>query len=114
MLSDYTGAWQLYFGLLFIAMVMFAPGGIAGLIMLHVPLVYRRTLHRVLPHYLVMAVPSLLGLAGLVARSAASRAGKGSASKCRFRGTPDHSIKKMNRKIKQKYNDTNSKSNNRT
>src|SRR3546814_21094821 len=48
-------------------MVMFAPGGIAGLIMLHEPLVYRRTLHRVLPHYLVMAVPSLLGLAGLVA-----------------------------------------------
>ncbi|MFC3675278.1 branched-chain amino acid ABC transporter permease [Ferrovibrio xuzhouensis] len=67
MLSDYTGAWQLYFGLLFIAMVMFAPGGIAGLIMLHEPLVYRRTLHRVLPHYLVMAVPALLGLAGLVA-----------------------------------------------
>src|SRR3546814_20661000 len=75
MLSDYTGAWQLYFGLLFIAMVMFAPGGIAGLIMLHEPLVYRRTLHRVLPPYLVMAVPALLGLAGLV-RSEERRGGK--------------------------------------
>ena len=27
-----TEAWQLYFGLLFMVMVMFAPGGIAGLI----------------------------------------------------------------------------------
>ena len=66
MLSDYTGAWQLYFGLIFIAMVMFAPGGIAGLIMLHEPLWRRRTLHHVLPHYLVMAVPALLTLTGIV------------------------------------------------
>ena len=27
--------WQLYFGLMFIAVVMFAPGGIAGLLMMH-------------------------------------------------------------------------------
>ncbi|WP_341703662.1 branched-chain amino acid ABC transporter permease [Ferrovibrio sp.] len=67
MLSDFTGAWHLYFGLLFIAMVMFAPGGIAGLIMLHEPLVRRRSFHRVLPRYALMAVPVLLGLAGLVA-----------------------------------------------
>jgi branched-chain amino acid transport system permease protein len=66
MLSDYTGAWQLYFGLLFIGMVIFAPGGIAGLIMLHEPLWHRRTLHRILPHYLVMAAPALLGLLGAV------------------------------------------------
>lgn len=31
MLSDVTEIWQLYFGLLFIATVIFAPGGIAGL-----------------------------------------------------------------------------------
>src|SRR3546814_19563665 len=41
MLSAYTGAWQLYFGLLFFAMVMFAPGGIAGLVLLPEPLVKR-------------------------------------------------------------------------
>ena len=35
MLSDLTDVWQLYFGLLFIGVVMFAPGGIAGLVMLH-------------------------------------------------------------------------------
>jgi branched-chain amino acid transport system permease protein len=66
MLSDYTGAWQLYFGLLFILMVVFAPSGIAGLIMLHEPLWRRRSLHLMLPHYLVMAGPALLGLLGAV------------------------------------------------
>ncbi|MFC3106638.1 branched-chain amino acid ABC transporter permease [Undibacterium arcticum] len=35
MLSDYTKAWQLYLGSFFIAMVMFAPGGIAGVLMLN-------------------------------------------------------------------------------
>ncbi len=30
-LSDLTQVWQLYFGLIFIAVVMFAPGGITGL-----------------------------------------------------------------------------------
>ena len=35
MLSDVTSAWQLYFGLLFIGVVMFAPGGVAGWLMLH-------------------------------------------------------------------------------
>ena len=34
-LSDVTSAWQLYFGLMFIGVVMCAPGGIAGWLMLH-------------------------------------------------------------------------------
>jgi branched-chain amino acid transport system permease protein len=58
-LSDYTQAWQLYFGLLFIGMVLFAPGGLAGLIQMHVPLVRRRTLHTVLAAY-VAALPGAL------------------------------------------------------
>ncbi len=65
-LSDLTGAWMLYFGLIFILMVMFAPGGLAGLVMLHLPLWQRGTLLRVLPHYAAMAVPALMGLGGLV------------------------------------------------
>jgi branched-chain amino acid transport system permease protein len=65
-LSDVTGAWMLYFGLLFIVMVMFVPGGMAGLIVLHLPLVRRRTLHRVLPYYALMSLPALMGGAGLV------------------------------------------------
>ncbi|GAB5471353.1 MAG: hypothetical protein Kilf2KO_43830 [Rhodospirillales bacterium] len=32
LLSDYTGAWQLYIGILFMVIVMFAPGGLAGLV----------------------------------------------------------------------------------
>lgn len=31
-LSDYSEAWQLYLGLLFISIVMFAPGGLAGIL----------------------------------------------------------------------------------
>ncbi|MFL5074806.1 MAG: branched-chain amino acid ABC transporter permease, partial [Microvirga sp.] len=38
MLSDVTEIWQLYFGLMFIVIVMFAPNGVAGLIMMHRPL----------------------------------------------------------------------------
>ena len=40
-LSDVTKAWMLYFGLLFIVVVMFCPGGIAGLLALHRPLLNR-------------------------------------------------------------------------
>lgn len=65
-LSDITGAWMLYFGLIFILMVMFAPGGMAGLIMLHLPLWRRGTLLQVAPAYAVMLVPALMGVAGLV------------------------------------------------
>lgn len=32
MLSDYTEAWLLYLGILFISIVMFAPGGLAGIL----------------------------------------------------------------------------------
>ena len=38
MLCRLHQAWLLYFGLLFIAVVLFAPGGIAGLVMMHAPL----------------------------------------------------------------------------
>ena len=66
-LSDLTGAWMLYFGLIFILMVMFAPGGMAGLIMLHLPLWQRGTLLQIVPAYALMLVPALMGVAGLVA-----------------------------------------------
>jgi len=66
-LSDYTEAWQLYFGLLFILMVMFAPGGFAGLLSVHVPLVRARTLHLVLGAYGVALVPAaVMGAGGVL------------------------------------------------
>jgi branched-chain amino acid transport system permease protein len=65
-LSDLTQVWQLYFGLIFIAVVLFAPGGITGLLMMHVPLLEAGTLTRVLPSYLVALVPTLAMIAGLI------------------------------------------------
>jgi branched-chain amino acid transport system permease protein len=65
MLSDVTPVWQLYFGLLFIGMVVFAPGGIAGLLMMHAPLWHARVLHRVVPAYLLALAPGLVTLAGV-------------------------------------------------
>ena len=34
-LSDYTKAWQLYLGVFFVMMVMFAPGGVASLVLMN-------------------------------------------------------------------------------
>jgi len=65
-LSDLTQVWQLYFGLIFIAVVLFAPGGITGLWMMHRPLAKAGTLPRLLPSYLIALLPTLAMLAGLV------------------------------------------------
>ena len=65
-LSDLTTVWQLYFGLFFIAVVLFAPGGIAGLLMKHRPLVRAGTLSTVLRAYLVAFVPTLTMIAGSI------------------------------------------------
>jgi branched-chain amino acid transport system permease protein len=69
MLSDVTDVWQLYFGLLFIGMVMFAPNGIAGLMMMHAPLWQARaygSMLRLALTYLVALGPALVLLAGLI------------------------------------------------
>jgi branched-chain amino acid transport system permease protein len=60
MLSDVTEIWQLYFGLMFIVIVMFAPNGVAGLIMMHRPLWRAGVVQRVIPAYLVALGPALL------------------------------------------------------
>ncbi|ACA17573.1 inner-membrane translocator [Methylobacterium sp. 4-46] len=83
-LSDLTEVWQLYFGLLFIAIVMFAPGGLAGLALMHGPLLRAGTAHRLLPAYALALPPALalvLGLIGLIEMSfhALVKAGEGSA-----------------------------------
>jgi branched-chain amino acid transport system permease protein len=65
-LSDLTQVWQLYFGLIFIAVVVFAPGGITGLLMMHRPLLKAGTLPKMLPSYLVALAPTLAMIAGLV------------------------------------------------
>jgi branched-chain amino acid transport system permease protein len=64
MLSDVTEIWQLYFGLLFIVMVMFAPQGIAGLLMMHRPLWSTGSLPKVAAAYAVALAPALVMLTG--------------------------------------------------
>ena len=51
-LSDISPAWYLYLGLIFVGMVMFAPGGLAGLIMMHDPI------RRAAPHLLMRMAPA--------------------------------------------------------
>jgi branched-chain amino acid transport system permease protein len=65
-LSDYTAAWQLYLGAFFILTVVFAPGGLTGLIVMHAPLVNAGTLHRVLPAYLLALLPGAVMASGCV------------------------------------------------
>ena len=66
-LSSITTAWRFYFGLLFLAMVMFAPGGISSLIVLHAPLWGARRLFRLLmPSYLFAAAAGTLLLLGII------------------------------------------------
>lgn len=64
-LSDATQIWPLYVGLLFIGMVMFAPGGIAGLLAMQAPVLAARKLHRVLPLYLLALAPAAVSVIGL-------------------------------------------------
>lgn len=65
-LSDLTGAWQLYFGLLFILVVLFSPDGIAGLVVLHAEAARRGELVRLLPSYGLVAIPIAAGVAGAI------------------------------------------------
>src|SRR3954454_18850353 len=65
MLSDVTEIWQLYFGLMFVAVVMFAPGGLAGLLMMHAPLLLARTLHRLAGPYVLLSGAAAIVAIGL-------------------------------------------------
>ncbi|MGB7479992.1 MAG: branched-chain amino acid ABC transporter permease [Burkholderiaceae bacterium] len=66
MLSSYTKAWQLYLGIFFIIIVMFAPGGIASLIMMNVRLMKFGKFGRVWPKLLLVGVMTLIACLGVV------------------------------------------------
>jgi branched-chain amino acid transport system permease protein len=65
-LSDYTGAWLLYVGLMFVVVVMYAPWGLGGLLLMHRPLLAAGTFRRVLPAYALAVPPVLMLSAGVV------------------------------------------------
>ncbi|MFO1116234.1 MAG: branched-chain amino acid ABC transporter permease [Beijerinckiaceae bacterium] len=66
-LSDVTKAWMLYFGLLFILVVMFAPGGIAGILAAHAPLLRGGRILKLVPAYALAAIPLAAALIGGIA-----------------------------------------------
>jgi len=66
-LSDYTNAWQLYLGLFFMAIVLYAPGGLTGLVMMHVPIARTRAFVALLRGYALALLPALVSMAGAAA-----------------------------------------------
>ena len=62
LLSEFTQAWLLYLGLVFMVMVMVAPGGIASLIMLNVRMSRYGKLRALLPAYGLMAAAAVAPL----------------------------------------------------
>jgi branched-chain amino acid transport system permease protein len=65
LLSELTPAWQLYLGLIFTFMVMFAPGGISSLIMMNLRVASFGRLRPLLPWYLLLGLTAALALAGV-------------------------------------------------
>jgi branched-chain amino acid transport system permease protein len=66
MLPEFTKAWLLYLGIFFIMMVMYAPGGMASLIVMNLRLVSQGLMPRVLPAMLRLAAPAVIALTGFV------------------------------------------------
>ncbi|MCM2340622.1 branched-chain amino acid ABC transporter permease [Rhodoferax sp.] len=67
LLSGLTQAWLLYLGLIFIVMVMVAPGGVASLIMANLRLARHGFSRRLWVSYLALWLTGLLSLAGAAA-----------------------------------------------
>jgi branched-chain amino acid transport system permease protein len=65
-LSDYTNAWLLYLGLLFMALVLVAPGGLAGLAMALMQAMRANAVGPVLRGYARVAVPALAATLGAI------------------------------------------------
>jgi branched-chain amino acid transport system permease protein len=64
LLSELTQAWLLYLGIVFTFMVMFAPGGIASLIMMNLRVASFGKLRSLLWDYAALFVAAVLALAG--------------------------------------------------
>ncbi len=67
LLSELTKAWLLYLGLIFMLMVMFAPGGIASLIMMNLQVASYGKLKPMLGKYLILFVSGIVVLLGAAA-----------------------------------------------
>lgn len=61
-----SNAWLLYVGVLFIVMVMFAPGGLMGIVALHAPIARLGRLGELVVPYILVLVPGLVALSGFI------------------------------------------------
>lgn len=64
LLSEFTKAWLLYLGLIFLFMVMYAPGGVASLIMMNLRVAVYGHLRKLWVGYLALGVTALIVLLG--------------------------------------------------
>jgi branched-chain amino acid transport system permease protein len=65
--SEFTKAWLLYLGLIFLFMVMYAPGGIASLVMMNLRVAAHGKLRKLWPSYLALGGTLAVALAGAAA-----------------------------------------------
>lgn len=65
-LSGFTKAWLLYLGLFFVLMVLYAPGGIASLILMQLPVLRAGRFRELLGPYLLALAAGLVALGGLI------------------------------------------------
>lgn len=65
-LLDFTKAWQLYLGAFFIVMVMYAPGGLASLLMLNLRVAKFGRYGRIWPSLVAVSAASLVMFLGVV------------------------------------------------
>lgn len=66
LLSDFTKAWQLYLGVFFIVIVMYAPGGIASILMMNLRLMIYKRFGMVARSLLLMIAATLIASIGVV------------------------------------------------
>jgi len=67
LLSEFTQAWLLYLGLVFMVMVMFAPGGVASLLMINVRVASFGKFRRLIGSYVALALAGTVAFVGAAA-----------------------------------------------
>ncbi len=67
LLSEFTKAWLLYLGLVFLFMVMYAPGGVASLLMMNLRVAKFGHLRKLWVSYLALGLTALVVLLGAAA-----------------------------------------------
>ena len=65
-LSEFTKAWQLYLGIFFVLMVLYAPGGISSLILMNLRVIRFAKFKRLLDPYLGVFIGALLLSLGIM------------------------------------------------